>query len=80
MTPLVRAVYRARLGDEEKAAAELAERAKDYPIGHLGAVEDVANLALFLASDEAEWITGAVYIHEMASSRSFLHTNLPNAW
>jgi NAD(P)-dependent dehydrogenase (short-subunit alcohol dehydrogenase family) len=61
VTPLVEAVYRARLGDEEQAAAELAERSKDYPIGRLGAVEDVANLALFLASDEAKWITGAVY-------------------
>ena len=27
----------------------------------MGALEDVANLALFLASDEAKWITGAVY-------------------
>jgi NAD(P)-dependent dehydrogenase (short-subunit alcohol dehydrogenase family) len=26
----------------------------------MGAVDDVANLALFLASDEARWITGAV--------------------
>jgi len=33
---------------------------KLYPIGRLGTPEDVANAALFLASDEASFITGAV--------------------
>jgi NAD(P)-dependent dehydrogenase (short-subunit alcohol dehydrogenase family) len=61
LTPLVEAVYRERAGSEEAAAADLAERARDFPLGHMGGVEDVANLALFLASDEAKWITGAVY-------------------
>ena len=45
----------------EAAAADLADRARDFPLGHMGAVEDVANLALFLASRRARWITGAVY-------------------
>jgi meso-butanediol dehydrogenase/(S,S)-butanediol dehydrogenase/diacetyl reductase len=31
-----------------------------YPLGRVGEPEDVANAALFLASDEASWITGAV--------------------
>jgi NAD(P)-dependent dehydrogenase (short-subunit alcohol dehydrogenase family) len=31
------------------------------PTGRLGEPQDVANLALFLASDEAGWITGEVY-------------------
>lgn len=31
-----------------------------YPLGRVGQPEDVANAALFLASDEAAWITGAV--------------------
>jgi NAD(P)-dependent dehydrogenase (short-subunit alcohol dehydrogenase family) len=61
LTPLVEAVYRERAGSEEQAAADLADRARDFPLGHMGGVEDVANLALFLASDEAKWITGAVY-------------------
>jgi 3-oxoacyl-[acyl-carrier protein] reductase len=32
---------------------------KQFPLGRLGKPEDVANAALFLASDEAEFITGA---------------------
>ncbi|TMB12168.1 MAG: SDR family oxidoreductase [Deltaproteobacteria bacterium] len=30
------------------------------PLGRVGDIEDVARAALFLASDEATWITGAV--------------------
>jgi NAD(P)-dependent dehydrogenase (short-subunit alcohol dehydrogenase family) len=39
----------------------LARRDRDYPTGRLGRESDIANLALFLASDESEWITGAAY-------------------
>jgi meso-butanediol dehydrogenase / (S,S)-butanediol dehydrogenase / diacetyl reductase len=31
-----------------------------YPLGRVGEPEDVVNAALFLASDEASWISGAV--------------------
>ncbi len=31
-----------------------------YPLGRVGEIEDVANAALFLASAESAWITGAV--------------------
>jgi NAD(P)-dependent dehydrogenase (short-subunit alcohol dehydrogenase family) len=34
---------------------------KNTPLQRLGRPEDVANLALFLASEDASWITGAVY-------------------
>jgi 3-oxoacyl-[acyl-carrier protein] reductase len=34
--------------------------AAEHPIARLGTVEDVAHAALFLASDEAGWITGVV--------------------
>ena len=32
------------------------------PLKRFGTVDDIANLALFLASDEAAWITGSVYV------------------
>jgi NAD(P)-dependent dehydrogenase (short-subunit alcohol dehydrogenase family) len=34
---------------------------KAIPMRRMGSVEEVANLAVFLASDEASWITGKVY-------------------
>ena len=34
--------------------------ARWYPLGRVGEPEDVANAALFLASDQAAWITGVV--------------------
>ncbi|HEX2243270.1 MAG TPA: SDR family oxidoreductase, partial [Gammaproteobacteria bacterium] len=34
--------------------------AKWYPLGRVGEPEDVAGAALFLASDEAAWISGAM--------------------
>lgn len=32
----------------------------EYPIGRIGTVEDVAKSALFFASDDSSWVTGAV--------------------
>lgn len=63
-TPLVTETYEARVkaaGSTDvraDAQAGLDEMAKKYPAGRLGKVEDVASLALFLASDESSWITG----------------------
>lgn len=37
------------------------DRAKAVPLGRAGRPEDVANLAAFLASEEAAYITGAIY-------------------
>ena len=42
-------------GDWEQTKAEMA---KHYPLKRLGEPQDVANAMLFLASDEADWITG----------------------
>jgi NAD(P)-dependent dehydrogenase (short-subunit alcohol dehydrogenase family) len=44
------------LGNEEgrRAAGSM------IPLGHVGAIDDIAGAAVFLASDAAKWITGAV--------------------
>ena len=36
--------------------------AASMPTGRLGEPEDIANLAVFLASDKASWITGETYV------------------
>lgn len=55
-TEMVRALL-ASFPDPEKA---LRERIAEIPMGRMGTPEDVAQLALFLASDESKWMTGAV--------------------
>jgi NAD(P)-dependent dehydrogenase (short-subunit alcohol dehydrogenase family) len=40
---------------------EIARWGEGHPIGRVGTVEDVANLVLFLASDEAAFCTGGCY-------------------
>jgi len=56
-TPLLRATF-ARTADPEQAVANNIAR---HPLGRLGTAEEVAELALYLASDAARWITGSVY-------------------
>ncbi len=57
-TPLMEPMLRAR-GDGDLAAG-LAKTVLKYPIGRLGTPEEIANVALFLASDEASFMTGSV--------------------
>lgn len=56
-TPLLRASFE-RAADPDAARAANARR---HPLARLGTVEEVAELALFMASDRSAWITGAVY-------------------
>jgi len=56
VTPLV---YRGMRGGEEEARRNMARM---QPIPRAGRPEDIAAMALFLASDEAEWITGTAMV------------------
>ena len=52
----------ASLSHWRKFPAGFAELMKMYPLGRIGDADDVAGCALFLASDESRWITGAVQV------------------
>jgi NAD(P)-dependent dehydrogenase (short-subunit alcohol dehydrogenase family) len=56
-TPALRASF-ARTPDAEQARVRNIAR---HPLGRLGSAAEVAELALFLASDCARWITGSIY-------------------
>jgi NAD(P)-dependent dehydrogenase (short-subunit alcohol dehydrogenase family) len=57
-TPMLQASFD-RLPDP---AAARARNVKRHPLGRLGTADEVAKLALFLASDDASFITGATYV------------------
>jgi NAD(P)-dependent dehydrogenase (short-subunit alcohol dehydrogenase family) len=56
-TPMLRESF-AQRPDPERARTENALR---HPLARIGTPEDVAELALFLASDRSGWITGAIH-------------------
>jgi NAD(P)-dependent dehydrogenase (short-subunit alcohol dehydrogenase family) len=46
---------------EESYAAFLEHSKQTHPLGRTGRPEEIADLVLFLASEQASWITGATY-------------------
>lgn len=54
-TDMVRGLYEKQADPQAAMRARLAM----MPLGRLGKPEDVANMALFLASEESSWLTGA---------------------
>ncbi len=56
-TPMLQASF----DREADPAAARARNVERHPLGRLGTVDDVAELALFLASDRSGWITGGVF-------------------
>ncbi len=60
------AVWNANPGALEQVTAA-------YPVGHIGRPEDVAHCALFLASDEAAFVTGSSYLVDggLTAGRNF---------
>ena len=65
-TPLVIGTYEQRAGigmsGGRSVEEALAVTRSKYPLGDMGEPVDIANMALFLASDEAKWITGQAFI------------------
>lgn len=57
-TPLLRCVLRER-DDIGQAKAAMTER---IPLGRLGRPEEIANLVVWLLSDESSYVTGAIYL------------------
>lgn len=64
-TDLVEQTYRNRIVSNghhpSELDAALAASAQRYPLRCFGSPEDVAHMAVFLASDESKWITGSVF-------------------
>ena len=54
-------VYHGVFGGEQEAEKALNGFNNFHPIGRIGTPQDISNSILFLLSDEASWITGAIW-------------------
>jgi NAD(P)-dependent dehydrogenase (short-subunit alcohol dehydrogenase family) len=52
-------IWRSAGMSEEAYDTLMRERGREYPLGRVGEPEDVADLAMYLASSRASWLTGA---------------------
>ena len=59
LTPLMETMIRERGGGDLDKGIEMT--VAKYPLGRLGDPEDIAGVALFLASDDASFVTGSIY-------------------
>jgi len=60
---------------EQRAPQVLDPIKEAIPMGRLGTPEEIANVALFLASDEASFVTGAAFV---ADGGLFAHSGMPS--
>ncbi|HEY1720843.1 MAG TPA: SDR family oxidoreductase [Magnetospirillaceae bacterium] len=58
-TPLRRKSIEVLPAEQQQAMAELVKRI--YPAGRIGKISDMGGIAVFLASQESEWATGAIF-------------------
>jgi len=58
-TELRRRTIAAMPEEDQRAMGELVKRL--YPLGRIGKATDLGGIAVFLASSEAEWTTGAIF-------------------
>jgi 3alpha(or 20beta)-hydroxysteroid dehydrogenase len=61
-TPMLQSIMELRAGAQGRSEDELRERyRRTTPLGRIGTPEDVGQIAVHLASDEAAWVTGICY-------------------
>jgi NAD(P)-dependent dehydrogenase (short-subunit alcohol dehydrogenase family) len=60
LTPFIEPLLQARGGGDLEAG--IAATTTKYPIGRLGSPEEIARVALFLASEDASFLTGSIVV------------------